>query len=31
MGVLRSMEASGAHLVFGHDPDQWHDDEVVAL
>ncbi|MEX2292953.1 MAG: N-acyl homoserine lactonase family protein [Acidimicrobiales bacterium] len=30
-GVLRSLEAAGAHLVFGHDPDQWTDDEVVSL
>lgn len=30
-GVLRALEASGAHLVFGHDPDQWPSDEVVSL
>ncbi len=29
--VLRSLEAGGAHLVFGHDPDQWSNDEVVVL
>jgi len=29
--LLRSLEARGAHLVFGHDPAQWVDDAVVAL
>lgn len=28
---LRSMEASGAHLVFGHEPAQWPDDAVRTL
>lgn len=31
MDLLRRLEAAGAHLVFGHDPVQWSDDEVVQL
>jgi len=29
--VLRGLEAAGAHLVFGHDPDQWPDDTPRVL
>jgi glyoxylase-like metal-dependent hydrolase (beta-lactamase superfamily II) len=29
--LLRALEARGAHLVFGHDPDQWPDDDPVPL
>jgi glyoxylase-like metal-dependent hydrolase (beta-lactamase superfamily II) len=29
--VLRALEAAGAHLVFGHDPDQWPDDTPRVL
>jgi glyoxylase-like metal-dependent hydrolase (beta-lactamase superfamily II) len=28
---LRALEATGTHLVFGHDPDQWPDDQVHRL
>jgi N-acyl homoserine lactone hydrolase len=31
LDVLRRLEASGARLVFGHDPDQIPDDEVRSL
>ena len=29
--TLRSLEAAGAHLVFGHDPAQWPDDDPRTL
>jgi len=29
--LLRTMAAGGSHLIFGHDADQFPDDEVVAL